>query len=173
MATRTKGMEDSDERKEEVALCIILSVTAIEAFVNVYFRVVVSEPDFKQHLEKLTSDLKAHLPLGKKLEDWPKLMFGKGFDMTSVPGQKFKSLTKHRNTLIHFKSSHETISVPGATFHGLADTSAFDALHPKDAEHAVEVAETVIAELFKLRGIPEDQVPHMLHGWTGTPPMLR
>src|SRR5437016_5965359 len=157
-------MDDTDERKQDVALCIVLSVTAVEAFVNVYFRVVVSEVGFDHHLPQLEADLKFHLSLAEKLKQWPKLMFGKGLNMGSSAGQAFKALTDHRNELIHFKSSHETFSMHGISLHGQADVSAFDALLPGDAEDALNVAESVLAELFVLRGIPKDQVPDMLHG---------
>lgn len=165
-------MDDTDERKQDIALCIVLSVTAVEAFVNVYFRVVVSEVGFTQHLPKLKADLKAMLPLAKKLEQWPKLMFGKPLDVTTGPGKAFTTLATHRNKLIHFKSSHQSISFGTMSIHGLADMSAFDALTPADAKNALNVAEDVLGELFVLRGIAEAQVPNMLHGWTGKPPTL-
>ena len=167
MALRADQIEDDEERKQDIALCIILSITAIEAFVNVYFRVVVSEPGFEQHLRRVQSDLKGQSSLPGKLEMWPRLIFGMKFDFMTEPGKSFDSLRKHRNDLIHFKSTHQTISFPGVSIHGLADISAFDALLPSDADNAVHVAEAVIAKLFKLRGIPAEQVPHMVHGWTG------
>jgi hypothetical protein len=173
LTKRTKGMEDNDERKQDIALCLVLSVTAVEAFVNVYFRVVVSESGFQMHLPQLEKDLANYLPLSKKLKQWPEMMFGKGVEMGNATGKAFKALVAHRNDLIHFKSSHETISVPGVSIHGMADISVFDSLVPSDAENALDVAEGVLAHIFVLRGIAEDQVPNMLHGWTGKFPVLK
>ena len=159
---------DNDERKQDLALCIILSITAIEAFVNVYFRVVVSEAEFTKHLGKVEGDLKAQAPLVAKLKTWPKVIFGKEFNMGSAAGIAFNKLRDRRNRLIHFTSSHETIHVGDTSIHGLADMTAFDALSPADADEAVGTAEAVISEIFLMRGIPNDQVPQMLHGWTGS-----
>lgn len=172
LAARTKKMDDTDERKQDVALCIVLSVTAVEAFVNVYFRVVVSEAAFAKHLPKFEADLKSHIPLAEKLKQWPKLMFGKGLDMGSGPCKAFKHLTAHRHKLIHFKSSHQSVTFGAVSIHGLADMSAFDTLTPTDAKNALSIAEDVLAEVFLLQGIAKDQVPHMLHGWTGKLPTL-
>lgn len=165
-------MDDTDERKQDIALCIVLSVTAVEAFVTVYFRIVVSEVGFTQHLPKLKADLKTMLPLAKELEQWPKLLFGRPLDMAAGPGKAFATLATHRNKLIHFKSSHQSISFGAMSIHGLAEMSALDALTPADAKSALNVAEDVLGELFVLRGIAKAEVPHMLRGWTGKPPTL-
>lgn len=171
LALRASQGPDDDERKQDLALCIILSVTAIESFVNVYFRVIVSESGLERHLAKLESDLKAQVPLMKKLTSWTKAMLGEQFDLSAAPGAAFDELRKRRNKLIHFTSSHQSIAGPGFAIHGLADISAYDSLKPQDGMHAVAVAEGVISELFRLRGIPGDQIPHMLHAWTGKVPV--
>ncbi len=57
------------------------------------------------------------------------------------------------------------------TIQGLADTTVYDSLEVADAEKALEVAEGMVAELFRLRGMPETQIPGALHQWTGKVPI--
>ena len=81
-------------------------------------------------------------------------------------------LKKRRNELMHFTSSHATVNLPdGSTLHGLVDISVFDALTVADAVSALDLAEGMVEELFLLRGIPERQLPHALHAWTGKVPI--
>lgn len=171
LVSSTAGQPDSDERKQDVAVCVILSITAIEAFMNVYFRVVVAQPSFAASLAKIEADLKAQVPLTAKFKAWPRLIFGKQFDMASKAGLAFDALRQRRNKLVHFTSTRETIAIRDTSIHGVADMTAFDTLSPADAAHAVQTAEAVVSEIFLLAGIPNEQLPHMLHGWTGKLPV--
>jgi len=36
---------------------------------------------------------------------------------------------------------------------------------------ALEVAEDMVCELLRIRGIPEERLPHALHMWTGRVPV--
>jgi hypothetical protein len=68
---------------------------------------------------------------------------------------------------MHFTSTHQTVSLPGIEIHGAADTSVFDDLTVKDAEKGVEIAEGMVEELCRLRGLPEEKIGQALHLWTG------
>lgn len=163
-------MPDNDDRKQEVAVCVILSVTAIEAFVNVYFRVVVSEAEFADKAEPVLSGIKSLMSTKDKLEKWSQLLFAKHFDFATGPGKAFVDLNKRRNKLVHFKSGHLTVSLPGVAIHGLADITAYTSLTPQDAHAAVHTAESVLSHVFKLRTGSDADVPHFLHAWTGQVP---
>lgn len=163
---------DESAIREDVALCVILAVTIVEAFLNIFFRVVVSEPDFTKHEKCILDDLKKRKTLAHKLETWPKKIFGKPLDFAAPTPKAFRALMERRNNLMHFTSSHTTIIPgPGIIIHGLADTSVFDTLTPSDAASALDLAEGMIRDLCRLRGIPEHQLPHELHMWTGKVPI--
>lgn len=165
--------EDDNGKKQEVAVCIFLSVTAVETFLNVYFRVLVEEEPYARHKTLLLADLDKGMPLASKLRKWPREILGKPISEDRGPGKAFADLRQLRNKLMHFTSSHQTLKVPGMVIHGLADTSAYDGLSDADAKHALRAAEDLLSEIFRLRGIPEDRIPHSLHAWTGKPPGWR
>lgn len=159
-------------KKEDAALCVITAVTVVEVFLNVYFRILISENPYKHAEEKIKHDLERQIPLDRKLKEWPKAVFGKKIDFGSGPGQKFMELKNIRNSLVHFSSTWETLEIPGVTIHGLADISAFEPLGEHSASQALETAEQFIAEVFRLRGIHEADIPGALHSWTGEVPEL-
>jgi len=148
----------------------MLAVTIVEAFLNVYARVTVSEPKFAQHEQRVLSDLTKWKSLDYKLRKWPKVIFGKALDPTSPTVSAFFKLKDRRNALMHFTSSHETMQLTGISIQGLANTSALDALTQTDAASALKVAEDMIAELLRVSGIPECKIFQALHLWTGRVP---
>ena len=162
---------DETELKQDTALCIMLAVTVVEAFLNIFFRVVVSEPGFTQHKQRVLDDLDKRRSLDRKLRTWPAEVLGKGLDFTAPTPKAFLALKERRNALMHFTSSHETLNLPGVVIQGLADTSVVDTLTLADAAHALEAAEGMVRELCRLRGTPEHQLPHALHLWTGRVPI--
>lgn len=162
---------DEDEAREFTALCVILGVTVVEAFLNSYFRVLVSEPMFSQHQERIVNDLKGRRSLEFKLRNWPPAVFGRAIDRGLAEAQAFDALKTRRNRLMHFTSSHEALSGPDLDLHGLADISVFATLVPADAANALRTAEDMILLFLRLRGTPEHRLPHELHVWTGKMPI--
>ncbi len=156
-------------KKEDAALCVITAVTVVEVFLNVYFRILISESPYKHAEKKIQNDLQKQVSLDKKLKEWPKEVFGKKIDFGTGAGQKFMELKNIRNGLVHFSSTWETIEVPGITIHGLADTSVFESLGENTAIQALETAEDFLVEVFRLRGIKDIDIPSVLHSWTGHP----
>jgi hypothetical protein len=163
----------SDETvvKENVVLSVILAVAIVEAFLNVLFRVLVSEPNFMKHEQRVLADLKKRKSLDYKLKNWPKEILGKSLDFEASAPKAFLALKEHRNKLMHFTSSHQTVILPGTEIQGLSDTSAFDSLSLADAVNALEIAESMVCALLRLRGVPEDRLPHAIHLWTGRIPI--
>ena len=167
---RIAAMPDGDERKQEIAACLILSVTAVEAFTNVYFRVVISEPEFASKAPLVKKGLGSLMSVKDKLTKWTQELFGTALDVSGGIGKSFVDLNTHRNKLVHFKSSHTSISFSNVHFDGMADITAFSSLSPIHAESALATAEGILREVFKLYGIPAAQIPHMMHSWTGKVP---
>ncbi len=162
---------DDTVLRQDAAICIMLAVTVVEAFLNVFFRVVVSEQGFTHHEQHLLKDLKRRRSLDYKLKNWPQEILAKALDLDSPTPKAFMALKERRNSLMHFTSSHETIDVPTATIQGLADTTVFDMLTANDAADALEVAEGMVAEIFRLHGYSEEQLPYGLQMWTGKVPI--
>lgn len=65
---------------------------------------------------------------------------------------------------------NEDLRLPNLELQGLADTSDYDALDAEVARWAMEVAENLISEVFRLAGVSTDMIPHALHAWLGKPP---
>lgn len=171
MCYRVEEHDFDNYKKEDTALCVITAVTGVEIFFNVYFRILITEEPYKHAKMRIMNDLERQISLDKKLKEWPKAVFNKGLDYGSGVGQKFIELKNTRNYLVHFSSTHEPIDAPGLTIQGLADTSTYDSLNEHSAYQALETAENFIGELFKLRGVKDEEIPGALHAWTGQPPI--
>jgi hypothetical protein len=164
---------DQDEAvlKQNVALSIFLSVTVVEAFVNIFFRIVVSEDNFTHHKQRVMDDLYYRKSLDYKLKHWPKVILGNKLNFNAPVPKAFLNLKNRRNALMHFTSTHESLALPGIEVHGLADTATFDTLQASDAAGALDLAEGMLCELFRLKGTPEQHLKHALHTWTGKVPI--
>ncbi|HMV13164.1 MAG TPA: hypothetical protein PKD88_11915 [Nitrosomonas sp.] len=156
--------------RQDAALCTILAVQCVEVFFNVYFKVLINEPDYAHANEKISNDLDNTMySLEKKIKEWPRHAFGKGLDLGGGAGQKFIALKERRNRLIHFTSSHVTFSMPGFAIYGMADTTDYHSLTAKSAIDALQTAEAFLCEIFMLRGISPENLSSALHSWTGKP----
>ena len=162
--------QDEELVKQNAALAILLSVTVVEAFLNVYFRVIVSESDFLVHRQRVINDLDRRRSLDYKIKNWPKVVLGKSLNIEAPTPKAFMKLKDRRNALMHFTSTHESLEFPDFEVHGLADTTLFDSLQESDAVEALSVAKGMLCEFFRLRGVPEPQLKHALHFWTGELP---
>jgi hypothetical protein len=164
--------QDAAALRQDAALCIILAVQCVEVFFNIYFRVLISEPAFAHAGGRISADLqKTQFRLDRKIKEWPQLVFGRKLNLDKGAGQRFVALKNLRHTLMHFASSHETIDIPGVAIHGMADTSAYESLSAESAIEALHTAEAFLCEVFTLRGISSENLPHALHSWTGRPPI--
>lgn len=166
-----QSVDDDNEMKEDVALCLMQAIAVVETFLNVFFRVVVEEPGFTQHKPRLLKDFKDRKSLEHKLRAWPAAILGKAVNFEDPAAKAFLALKERRNGLMHFTSSHESVFVPDVAIHGLADTTILDRLTRADAVGAVEAVEGMIYVLLRARGISEQNLPHALHSWTGKVPL--
>lgn len=168
----SQDAQDDSALRQDAALCVILAVQCVEVFFNMYFQVLISEPAYAHAAEKISTDLAStQCGLDRKIKDWPLLVFGQRLPLGEGAGQRFVTLKNVRHKLMHFTSTHESFSIPGIAIHGMADTSAYHALSAKSAIEALHIAEAFMCEVFRLRGISSENLPHALHSWTGRPPI--
>jgi len=165
---RASLVSDDRDIKQETAVAVFLSVNVIEAFVNIYFRVLVSQKEYHKYQDEIVSDLNKHVALGKKLNKWPNLIFRKSISKETL--LSFDRLKKLRNELTHFKSSHETLEYQEIAITGLVDVTSFENLTKADAEISLCVAEKILEAIFQINGLSDDEIPHAMHLWTGKPP---
>jgi hypothetical protein len=164
------GIKDADIIRQQGTLCIFQSVTVVETFLNLYFRVVVSEKEFKKHEKYYLETIDSRSTLEYKLKNWPKTILGHNLNLDSGIGKAFLDLKDLRNSLMHFVSSHETIKVPNIEIQGLANIDHFENLSVEDARKALVVAEDFLCEIFRLRGIREEDFNYMLRLWSAKTP---
>ncbi len=160
-------IHSQEEQKQEIALSIFLAITVVEAFLNIYFRIVVEEEPYKTHRKNLIDNLSDRKSLDYKIKNWPKDILGKNLNIDTGVGKDFINLKEKRNKLMHFKSSYESIAIEDINILGLADTSVYDSLTVNDAIFALDTAEKILEEIFRCRGIEEEKIPGMMHLWTG------
>lgn len=173
LVRETRNAKDESHIRQSAALTVIMSVTVVEVFFNLWFRVRAEEGNPADR-DALVKDLSYPRPisLDKKLKTWPSRYLRKDLDLSSGPGADFLKLKELRNSIVHFSSSYSTLSLPGLQIHGMADTTAYDELSFEKALEALKVAEALVKEIFTLAGLSAEQVPHALHAWSGLPPTI-
>jgi hypothetical protein len=169
----SRDAEDESTRRQSAALALVMSVTVVEVFFNLWFRVRAEERHSPAEVALLISELGHPRPwsLDRKLRHWPKRYLGKELDLTQGPGAEFLKIKALRNSIVHFSSSHTTFEHDNVVIRGLADTTDYDELSFEKARSALFAAEDVIGEVFILAGIAPENVRHMLHGWAGRVPI--
>ena len=167
LANEAEKSESEELSRQRTALTVIMAVTMVEVFLNLFFRVRVSEPHSMQHQTQFLADLNGRMSLDKKIRRWPSRILDKELQLDSGPGKQFMELKELRNSLVHFTSTHESVDLGDVQIHGLADSSAYDTLSARHATNALLVAESVVEAIFRLAGLTEEQVPHAMHAWTG------
>ena len=161
--------KNCDEKiiRQHVMLSILLSITVVETFMNIYFRLLVSHGKFKKYEHTIINDLDNRMSLEKKLIKWPKLLFDREFDQSKGVGLEFKELKDLRNKLMHFTTTHETLKINDIEIHGLSDTSVFYNLKLEDCYQSESVAHRTMAEIIRLSGKTEEQVKAEMIHYTG------
>jgi hypothetical protein len=176
MVKRIPTIQDPTEQKDEIVLSFVLAIAAVEVFVNLFFRLLVTEAHFQQFNQLVLDDLDTSQPSGPKgldhkLRHWPPKVLGKSLIWQKGVAKTFDEVRERRNALMHFTSSHQSIAFSNVTIQGLADTTTYDSLDVADAIKALEVSEGMVAELLRLRGISEAEIPRALHQRTGKVPI--
>jgi hypothetical protein len=170
---RVPVYEDGTQ-KQELVLVVFLAVTVVETFINAFFRVLIEEAQFATHRERIIRDLAKRVSLDEKIRRWPKLIFGKPLEPANNDIRAFFDLKDIRNSLMHFVSSHETVELPGPIIlRGMADVTAYESLSPRYCRECPAVIRAFAYQVFILRGLETELLPHAFHSWFGEPPSNR
>lgn len=170
-----RDIQGSDEQKNlprKVLPCVFTAVAITEAFLNIYFRILAEETSCSSCREQTIKELDENISLDRKIRTWPKRFFDKGIDFSQGIGQRFMNFKKLRNNLMHFRSSYDTVKTFDGEIRGLVDLACYETLDQNIAWEAIDIAEGVITEIFKLKGANDDQIGHYLHQWTGKVPSV-
>lgn len=169
-----KSSRDRIHERQLAALALIMSVTVVEVFFNVWFRVKVEASGVEDDRRSLLDDLAHPRPasLEAKLKRWPARYLSREIDLSVEPAASFMRVKKLRNSIVHFRSTHESFEFESVSLCGLADTTEYDALSHEDASSALRAAEDMLAEVFRAAGIGDEQIPGLLHAWAGRGPSL-
>jgi hypothetical protein len=170
-ASLAGNAKSPDQARRHAAQAVIMSVTVVEIFFNIWFRVHVDQPQSHALCKELLDDLKRRVSLEKKLREWPEKFLERKLDLTFGAGLEFSKLKRLRNSIVHFTSSHERFEFENVVIHGLANISDYQALNAEVACWSVEVAERMVSEVFSLAGFSGDSIPHHLHAWIGKVPV--
>jgi hypothetical protein len=165
LSSQAREAPSPEMARQAAALAVVMAVTVVEVFLNLWFRVRVEEQGIEVNRQSFLADLERRASLEQKLRRWPARYLGTALDLNSGPGAQFSELKKLRNSIIHFISSHQSFEAEGFAIHGLADTSQYDALDSASAVWAHETAENTVAEVFRLAGLAD--IRGALHAWTG------
>jgi len=111
LAQRAQAGESEEPCRQATALTIIMAVTVVEVFLNLFFRVCVSEPKRAEHQAQFLEDLRRRISLDQKIRKWPKRILGHELPLDAAPGKHFMELKDLRNLLIHFTSTHTIRSI--------------------------------------------------------------
>lgn len=147
-----------------------MAVSAIEAFLNIWFRTFTEAEPLVKHRDTVMADLARRRGLTYKFKNWPMLCFGRGFDLERPPADTFLVLIEQRNALMHFTTQYDSVEAPGMTVQGLVDITAYENLGATDAANALRVAEDIVGEFFRLQKHDTVTVLKELHFWTGRVP---
>ena len=154
--------------RQQAALAIIMCVTVVEVFLNMWFKVKVEEMASQECRKSFQKDIAERVSIEHKLKKWPERYLMKSLNLDVGPGKKFSEIKQLRNSIIHFTSSHESLELTeDVMIHGLADTTNYDNLNASNATYALKTAEELILEIFNLANLDSKQVSSGIHAWTG------
>jgi len=167
---KLNSISDEKERRQSIALCIVMAVTVVETFLNIFFRLKVKEPNFISHERYLLDCLSNRKSLEFKIKNWPKSILGLTIDLTTGIGKRFSDLKDKRNELMHFTISDEPVIIENIQLRNFSDLSSYHSLQDSDAYGAVATAEDFIQAILELSGVSDSKLNGRMLFWTGRPP---
>lgn len=172
MVRSVQDAQDPKNIQQKVLPCVFMGISIVETFLNIYFRILAEEASCSSCREQTVKELDENMSLNRKIKTWPKRFFDKEIDFGQGIGQRFMELKNLRNKLMHFKSSHEAlpVEIPGLQIQGLANISSYETLDNNVAQESLRIAEEMIEEIFRLKGMNADDIKGALHGWIGKVP---
>lgn len=168
LAVAPSQAPQSPELVQQNALsAIFIAVAAVEAFTNIFFRVIAEEPQFYQGREAILKAIKSKHSTSRKLKEWTHSTFGREIDQEDERWKSFQNLVARRNELVHFKLSYDSIGVSNVHISGLADTSQFLQLAKETPRECLNCAVGIVELIGRSRGISQRDMRGFLHGWIG------
>ena len=153
--------------RRAAAMTVIYSVTAVEVFLNLWFRVYAVERSDMAIRSAFDEGLSKKISLEQKLAQWPGLILNRKLNLKAGPGGAFVALKTERNSIVHFESTNDTLHASNIIIHNLANTSQYDALSAKSAANALETAEALVAEIFRIADFDDETSQHAQAIWIG------
>lgn len=173
MVRNVQDAPDDKNIRRKVLPCVFMSIAIVEIFLNTYFRILAEKASCPNCREQTLKEIDGRTSLDFKLKTWPTRFFKKEINFGQGIGQRFMNLKELRNRLMHFKSSYDTVNLPGQIqLQGMVDISSYDGLDKNIAIESLMVAEEMLEEIFRLEGISADQIKHAMHSWTGKVPVI-
>ncbi len=151
LSYQTDKIKNVKEKRENNLLVILMAVTTVETFYNIYFSILVSNPNYLEYKERILGDIKnSKYPFEKKLKEWPILLFKKNIEFGKGIGQKFAKLKEIRNKLLHFLPDYKSIEITNLKIESVLDISVYEDLDKFDATNC-----------------PKEKIGHQIHIWFG------
>ena len=166
-SNKISSIENEKEKKETIFITIIIAITVIEAFINIYFTLLIESEKYSSHRKKILYDLQKRISLDRKVKTWPKLLFKKNIDFYKGAGKEFKELKIIRNKLVHFIADYKNRDVGNIRINKLIDISEYEKLNEDYAKNIPEVVLDFTSEIFLLSGCKKENIPHQIHLWFG------
>jgi hypothetical protein len=144
----------------------LLGINAIEAFANLFFRVVADETEFAHARERILQKLADRsFSLEKKLRIWPRLAFRRSIPECDERWQNFIELRNLRNRFAHFKSDHQIEELPDQVIiTGLVDLSPFAELNTDTPICVLRCVKGIVEAVGECRGCSTQA---FVHQWLG------
>ena len=155
------------ETRRAAAMSVIYAVTAVEVFLNLWFRVYANEHTAQDVQAEFEQSLRLKVGLDQKLSKWPMLLLKKKLDLKAGPSGALIALKAKRNSIVHFESTNDTIHASNIIIHGLADTSEYDSLSAMSAVEALATTEAFVLEIFRLAGFDDKTCAQAQAVWIG------
>lgn len=161
-------LDSTNEReyRQDIALCILVAVTAVETFLNLYFQVLVSKPAHSSCEQYIRNSLAQRRSLDFKMRRWPRRLFGKGIDLSSGVGKRFVDLKDLRNRLMHFSDLRKEVEIAGGKLHNFTEITTYEQLTDADAWNAYHTSLQFVVEVLKLGSNDEAELARLTVQWT-------
>lgn len=166
IANDLNSNSDKTIARQNVLLCILLSVVVVETFLNQFFQDLVLKAPYRGHKVFISNGLKSRLSIDRKIKRWPEKVLGNKLNIETGIGKQFIELKDLRNRLMHF-SMLGNVNIDGKEFDAFSDISFYESLKISDALNASNVAEETIYEILMLSGFTGDTLKSQFLKWTG------
>ncbi|MDG5815654.1 hypothetical protein QA601_11225 [Chitinispirillales bacterium ANBcel5] len=148
-------------------MAIFMTVGAVEAFLNTFFRELVEQPPYLELKNNVLQQMTdRRFGLEQKLRKWPEMFFKKNF-INTKPGKAFEEYRRIRNALLHFQHTYEELDWHDTKLIGLTNTSLFDTLDTSYIYNAKSTVCNFYSEIFRMAGHKETQIEQLVRNWTG------